>query len=367
MRKLSARAFILFFLVWAASIMINRFIYQPLQLVPYSYSAKSIHLKRTYLNLHKDEFNTAFIGSSHVLRQFDAPLFDSLVSRNGNSVHSFNYGISALAASELFYISDHLLDDYLGDSLSENKIPLKYLFLELSQITFPRYSNLHTTRMFYWYEWDYYAFTWKAIFNSQNTALPLKLAMAAFHTIGFFDKQLNFGHVNDINNFYMQNEDVSRKLDSLSNNYNGFDPREKARKKFLKNPVEITLRRTQTSAEQFQKYENNPQLLNKYNKQFLARINETIDEFSRHGIHTIFVFTPLAEKEEYDEIIPLLNQIDAKHKIEIADSRKYPELYALAHLVDATHLNKKGAEIFTSILAQKFNELISNNQVPVKK
>jgi lysophospholipase L1-like esterase len=125
--------------------------------------------------------------------------------------------------------------------------------------------------------------------------------------------------------------------------------------------------RSNASTEQFQKFEEHFELLKKFNKPYLSKINRTIDELKRKGIYPIFVFTPRSEKNQYDEIIPLFNKIDAKYKIEIADSRKYPELYTVKNSADETHLNKKGAEIFTAILSQKFNELISKNKAAIIK
>jgi hypothetical protein len=355
MLKFFSKLLFLFFIVLTLSIIIRHFIYEPMHLLPYSYSANEIHLKRTYLNKHKRKFNTVFIGSSHVFRQFDGHLFDSL-ARDVPNLSSFNFGIQGLAASELFYLNDNLLEDYKKDSFLKGNLPLKYLLIEISKITFPDHLNLNTTRMFYWYDWPYYTFTIKAIFDSKNNTFPLKIAMAGMHTAGLLDKQLNFNYLTDFSAFKLREEYVNTINSSINNSYNGYEPRIKTMKKLMLDSTALLLRKN-GSAEQFHKYENNPELLKKYNKVYLAKINETIQKFSKKGIHTIFVFAPRAEKQQYDEIIPLLNKIDPKNKIEIADSRKYPELYYVDNSADETHLNSKGAEIFTRLLAHKFLEI----------
>ncbi|MEO5571344.1 MAG: hypothetical protein ABIT08_01095 [Bacteroidia bacterium] len=328
---------------------LKKIIYQPLKLFPYSYAADDIYLKDTWLARHKENFNTVFIGSSHVFRQFETPLFDSLIRFGEQPVKSFNYGIQGLAASELFYLSDHLV---------KKNPAIKYLMIELTKITFPDHVNLHTTRMFYWYNYQTYLFTLKAIFDSKNTNFPLKGAIATMHTIGLIDKCLNFGFISDINNFYSRNEKVKNKISSMST-YNGFAPRKEIYpKQSDTNGINI---RSKASAEQFQKYENNPELLKNYNKEYLIKINEIINDYSKKGIQVIFVIAPRADKDQYDEVIPLLAQIDARNKIEIADSRKYPEFYSLDNSADQTHLNKKGSRIFTTVLANEFNKLVETN------
>ncbi|MEP7170390.1 MAG: hypothetical protein ABI855_13550 [Bacteroidota bacterium] len=361
MLKLAVKILLLFFIVLTASILIRKFIDERLHILPYSYSDHYIHLKSSYLTIHKKDFNSVFIGSSHVFRQFDGHLFDSLAG-NDRHLHSFNFGIQGLAASELFYLSDHLLENYKKNAGGKHVLPIKYLFVELSKITFPDHLNLNTTRMYYWYDWNYYTFTLKAIFNSKNNLFPFKIAIAAMHSVGFLDKQFNFSYFNDVNNFYLREKYVNKVIENSKSNYNGYAPRVKTLKKLLADTSSLTLRKN-GSAEQFQKYENNPELLKNYNKAYLSKLKETIQKFNSEGIQVIFVFMPFSEKTQYDEIIPLLNQIDSNHKIELADSRKYPELYYAANAADETHLNIKGAKIFTSLLARKFEEItrISDN------
>ena len=346
-------------LILVVSALIQKFIYLPLALTDYSYGEKTIHLKRKFLEYHREDYNLFFMGSSHVLLQFDPASFDRIASSDSFPIHSFNFGISALESSEMFYLSKNILSEYKNGSRIKNDLPLKYVLLELNQITLPKYRNLHTTRMFYWYNWSNYLFTMNANLNSSFSFVS-KLIVAVTHTIGYLDKILNLGYINDVNTFKRREFEVNLKLDTLKNNYNGFEPTLIARQKFLSNANEISLSVREENEKSFSRFENNPGLLNKYNKVYLKKINETIEAFTREGINPIFVFTPLAEKGEYDEIIPILDQIDSKHKIELADCRKYPQFYQVENLADATHLNKKGAEIFTYLLAEKFNELRKN-------
>jgi hypothetical protein len=354
MLKLALKSVLLFSIILIISVALKKVIYRPLKLFPYYYAADDIYQKNTWLVRHEENFNTVFMGSSHVFRQFETPLFDSLTSSVEQPVKSFNYGIQGLAASELFYLSDHLV---------KKNPPIKYLMIELTKITFPDHVNLHTTRIFYWYNYQTYSFTLKAIFDSKNTTFPLKIAIATMHTLGLIDKCLNFGYMGDINNFYYRKKRVNDKISSI-NNYNGFTPRRELLPK--QSDINGIRLRGKASADQFQKYESNPGLLKNYNKEYLAEINKIINVYSKKGIEVIFVFAPRADKDQYDEVIPLLNQIDKQHKIEIADSRKYPEFYSLDNSADQTHLNKNGSRIFTTVLANEFNKLVETDSAKKK-
>lgn len=63
-----------------------------------------------------------------------------------------------------------------------------------------------------------------------------------------------------------------------------------------------------------------------------------------------------------EELIPLYFQIDPLHRINIADSRLYPELYSVEFAGDETHLNVKGAARFTQILSHEFIRKLSGNK-----
>jgi hypothetical protein len=83
-----------------------------------------------------------------------------------------------------------------------------------------------------------------------------------------------------------------------------------------------------------------------------------IDNAARNGITLFFLLSPRIDLKQYDELIPLCHHIKPGHCIEISDSDKFPELYLASNSSDETHLNTKGAKIYSSILARKLDELI---------
>lgn len=61
----------------------------------------SIQPKFDFFALHKDEFDTIFIGSSHIAMQIDPISFDAQTERMGAPTRSFNFGFGALTLYEV--------------------------------------------------------------------------------------------------------------------------------------------------------------------------------------------------------------------------------------------------------------------------
>ncbi|MEO8087445.1 MAG: hypothetical protein ABI763_11525 [Bacteroidota bacterium] len=362
MGKLLIKCLFLCLVVLTASIGLSA-LYKRFNPLPYSFASGTLHFKTTYLQTHSDSINTLFAGSSRVMREIDPHLFDSLVD---SSLHikSFNYGVNWLAASELFYFIDKLTND--------SSVHLKYIFIELSKIKFVDFPNLNTTRVTHWYNPHDYWFTINSTLHS-NSSILVKAASTASNSVSFISHLLNLGYVSTLNDFSATKKITEEKMKQLGNTYDGFggmegvagkDVMEKSTEenvlnrttRFLKNTNGLTLRKKWSQYE-FTKFEKQPALLDQYNPVYLERLNQMTDQLMSKGIYPVFLITPRSEKEQYEELLPIYAHLPAQHKIEICDSRKYPELYAVENSLDETHLNKKGARILTKILAEKFSQI----------
>src|SRR4051812_35293746 len=59
--------------------------------------------KLRYFTAHKDEFDTIFIGSSHVFRGIVPKAFDSATGSAALPTHSFNFGLDGMQPPESLY------------------------------------------------------------------------------------------------------------------------------------------------------------------------------------------------------------------------------------------------------------------------
>ena len=88
----------------------------------------------------------------------------------------------------------------------------------------------------------------------------------------------------------------------------------------------------------------------------LDKIQQITEESKHKGIHVFWVIPP--RLVEYSEILPIADQLPPEHVIDVSDFNEYSEFYNIDYSHDRGHLNKKGAILFSEIVAQKSLELI---------
>ena len=73
-----------------------------------------------------------------------------------------------------------------------------------------------------------------------------------------------------------------------------------------------------------------------------------------NNINLVFVLPP---RKTSHYISNLYASIPEKNKIQLADALEFPQLYIVNHSFDVGHLNTKGSEIYSKLLAIKLLEL----------
>lgn len=354
MKKLYFKVGLLLLLVGVVNVFLSRSIYK--KVTPFFWGNQAITDKRNYIVKNKDDYNLMFFGSSKTFHQIDPVLFDSIVSKD-MEVHSFNYGIQNLLPPESFYLYENLL--------KEDSLHFKYVLMELNWFPNIKYKNLHTRRNFYWLNNDNYVYTINSAINSR-IPLPYKVWTVGTRSVNYIDKTFNIGIVNEIFNYHAQeNDETALTLDVLKDN-KGFLPvnRDSAAKGknsyFLseryRKEIEEVKRASSVSFAKYEDVEN----FDYYNEIYFEKINHLIKLSEDRGIHLIFTMPPQWKSYQYDELIPLFEQIPENHKIQFADSRKYPELFKKENLFDADHVNEQGSRILTKLIAEKFRIIVKN-------
>ncbi|MEZ5006773.1 MAG: hypothetical protein R2728_11490 [Chitinophagales bacterium] len=347
--------------------------------LPFSWGDKDLHTKLTFYEANKDDYNALFIGGSLVYRHVNPEITDSIAHLNGFEFHSFNAGGDGIA----FLNQVRILEDILSNP-SPN---LEYAFLSLSSTARFRYLNLHTKRFT---TWQRPIDMVRAIRVSMAMPAPLKVRLKTswFYVIAAAENSLNIGLMNDAIQYltYPEQAYTSTSLGMANNGFFPYDLQEQL--VYEKGTEEYNLQEamilshevyereiekrdsiTRKIANEFKNYDPDAviePMLNIY-KKMIKRCEEK-------GIKLIIILQPKT-RESYDYLIPVYDQLPATNKINLGDPAVYPEFYEPENCYNYHHLNLKGANIFSEILAYKIlnlegipiqeeNSIVNENQNP---
>jgi len=101
------------------------------------------------------------------------------------------------------------------------------------------------------------------------------------------------------------------------------------------------------------KYFENRSTSDKLNQSYLHYVNKMISMANMEGVKLIFVAPPLMGVDTHEEVFPILKALPTKNKLNLANAKQYPELYKSENIWDGNHLNNKGAQLLSRLLAQK--------------
>jgi len=173
-----------------------------------------IAAKLEYWRAHAGEYDTVFLGSSHVLRAFVPAEFDPLLSEAGYPSHSFNFGVQAVHLIEARYLLREILERGAGRT--------RRVFFEYQWLT-PQIDpqNAFLPRTIYWHDAENTAlamgrcFTWGrelgddfryvesasgrwSILNLAERTLPADLRAAQEHLEHFGMELFQIGRGKDV-------------------------------------------------------------------------------------------------------------------------------------------------------------------------
>lgn len=287
-----------------------------------------------------EKINTVFFGSSRVYRQFDPTLFDSIVNQNSSEkIKSFNFGYAAVYPQEAMMLCRQFVEAHPQ---------VKNVFLETN--VYPDFSaNIFSTRGGYWLNWQELVTAQSIIVESRKTEKAENLFYLWAGGIQNFVSIREYGYTAKINRVYMGGK------------YNGYFSLEDELKKYPgKNDVHErdSIFRLDTSVVKFRServakvFANQaPELTG--NQTYAAKLNELIQYCNTKGIQLFVVFTP---READSDSYQIFNTLDERNRINLCDSRIFPELYLGKNSFDDGHLNNAGSALFTSLLADQFLE-----------
>lgn len=295
-----------------------------------------IYQKYLHFAEHRDEYDALFLGSSrfyhHIIpRRFDA----AIASTTGRNLRSFNFGYDAMWPPESYFI--------LRKILALRPARLRWVFIDMMNID-PKLNEQYTgtMRMAYWHDWRHTRMAFTEILQSDE-ASPTRLRMLSDHAGLFLKEALNFGRGAD-----WLGERLSWKKKDWG------PPKEWRETEGYKAGQEKSLPESER-----EEYDSRVSALTtsppkpRLSPPFRSAMSELIAEVRAAGAQPIFVLAPTLLEREFFAAPP-----DAAHFIPFNDPLLFPQLYDPAMRYDSMHLNPRGAEIFTDLLAGRSAPLL---------
>lgn len=324
-------------------------------LLPYYWGNPGYAAKIRYLNNNSEEYDTLFFGSSRIFRQVDPILFDSLTNFGSKS---YNLGSGATYTPESYY----LLKNFLRRS---NSVDKGLILVELQVVTEIPDVNLHTARSKYYLDFQEYQFASRVISEKTNLSNKSKREQIKNYNITYLDRISSLGIFSDLMDSFRESATTRKNVKKFGLNNRGHrsldtqfreNPSKglRSRKKdFSKNPSEIENRKKALR----KLYNTKSQIT--YSKTHLKRVNELITMAEKLGYNLIFILPPRLDEPNYVELLPLFQEIDSDHRIDMADPNRFPDFYTIDNSFDVGHMNDRGVKLFTTELAAQVNELLA--------
>jgi hypothetical protein len=293
----------------------------------------------------KDEFDVLFFGSSRILCSVVPAVFDAEMARAGHPVTSFNFGVSAMNA--------HETDAFMQRVLANPPARLRFVVVELGLWTSGIYpGNYFSKRALAWHSWP-------------ETLAALH---TTWHVGGGFDRKLDRTrmHLLHLAGHYANLGDGSRWLQALSGLAPPPDPEEMAAATvedgymavengpghMVLNPRGVPVKVADPAPiyrERIAQLRRSP--ARRCNETALEQQIAQIRALGARPVHLIpmtFTGNPTYDQMSQQGRLPLLLRFN--------DPDQYPELYDPQFHRDFEHLNRRGAELFSRLLAERLVE-----------
>jgi hypothetical protein len=293
---------------------------------------------------HKDDYDTIFIGTSRMYRGLKPKVFDEVTAAGGVPTRTFNFGVDAMLPPEDAYVAEYILRNP-----SKN---LRWVFVELG-VFIDDFEDREpdSIRSSHWHDWRRTWLCiranlwpkgkkekWKKWFTSEN-GKPWPADIAWTHFRLFVKKSLNLGRGAAALEDLMLGK--GPKPFSLGPGRDGYNPYKDA--KTLAGP-EVdeymrVLEKRQRSPAKFSQ-------LKTYHQECFDDEVKLVRAVSAKPIALVGPTTgPLRLRPAESSGVPV---------IDLCDVHAYPQLYAPDVRIDHAHINDKGADIFSRMVAEQF-------------
>lgn len=345
-----------------ASQAVRHFCYLCLAVVSFSLTAGSIrsftpeHYKVAWFMEQKDEVDLLFLGSSHVLRQFDPSQFDVGRKVSEKEPYSLNMGLQWMGLSEEYYL--------LSKFLKANPEKMKWVVIEGRDFDsgMPGAEvNDFTSRRIDWHRTDITVALLRELW-AKDVEFESKWSLTQRHVEHWWRRSINLGRghsaIQGLSRGVVVSEDERKELGPAGN---GFFPLSEGmanefilerRERFLQRPGRLQ----KAAASLLESGDGGPA---SQGQLYFVRQMESLA--AEHDVTLIWWLHPGMER--LGGWRQMLEGGDIKHLLTYDDPELYPDMYRRDLHFDFTHLNPRGASIMMELFGNDFKSLEADAQV----
>lgn len=295
---------------------------------------------------HPDAYDTLFVGSSRTARQISPETFDRAMAEQGLATRSFNLGYPSLWPPEDGYL--------LERTLAGRQVPLRFLIVECNPIRLGVPPELFdTARGVHWHDLARMRVIWRHIVaisgerpqpRSRTGNVRRQLPVIRQHLRHWAWNALRLGRGAEL--FQAALGPGGERLEALGPRGDGYVPHVRARDGIAadaRSGYERAVVETPTGAGRLRRGDAESQ----------AELRRKRALAARYAAELILVAPPVTGPTFAPSPDP------SQVFLDLSDPLRYPELFAPANRFDAGHLNARGAEVFSRLLARELGAALA--------
>ena len=317
-------------------------------LLPYPWGQPPLRAKIDFWRQHADAIDTFFLGSSWTYRQLSPQVFDRAWGRGSRS---FNFGAYGVFFPQIPLLLEHF--DHQGARP-------KLWVVELSRMLTAVDPDLGAAREEkYWLSPDTTAAMLRALFERPDKSFPQKLLQGALLAEQLAERAFHLGLGADAGEYWRSPEAEKRWLGPARDGFYPVELQVEEEKgetfanAFLSDPA-AARRLAELLEEGREAFANHRWPAP--SQEHLREARKLIKKAEARGARLLFLVPPRLGRR-YDLLLPVARALPPENVLlELADPRLHPELYDLELTIDYTHLNRRGAELYSRQLAEVLRE-----------
>jgi len=311
--------------------------------------------KLEHYEAHRDEYDTIFLGTSHIYQGVVPAIFDPLAASEGLPTHSYNAAVSGLRPPEDAYFLDRLL--------RHPPKHLRWAFIELSVLrTTPDPSRIGTVRDVYWHDtprlWILFRRTLVSLSAGRKSRWRRTLENAmeplgdfGHHLFVFLENQTNLGR-GVLYTARFVDPDLRPPpppSETLGEDLAGWMPSGM--------PEEMTGERLTAYEKEMAYRRKNKQADNPGDPVSQQALEAMIAKVEKLGATPVLVIAPTTHKVHFS---PSPERAGKTLVLDFSDIERFPELFEERHRLDTDHLNTAGAQVFTRLFVKTWAEAVNH-------
>lgn len=314
-------------------------------------SVEVIGPKLGALEARSEPYDVVMIGSSFVYRQIDPERFDRVLRAKGHDLTSFNLGGPAMRMLEAIELLRKVSRDpktrprwvLLGSYLDDEPIPVE---------------NLRKPRTIYWHTpgATLMACRWSLLVRGPKKTRTAATLEAGRHLIAGTLRALRIGSLSPSLRALVHPKPPTEDGPD-ANGYFGFPERHEDLPlvwRRLNRELHEKKDAYQERSAPTPRRSHPAKPPGSYRYDVMARAKEIAD---RYGVRLVFLFPPTLTNASAS--VATIETYGLGDALDFARPDLYPELFALENRMDWSHVNHRGAMLYSERVAEAFSELIS--------